>query len=374
MKEYKSILLVRLRAVGEVVMTLPVLDIVRRNYPNAFLAMLVESPCEEIFEADSRADKVFVFNKPYLRSLPYHKKMKAFWEFVFSLRQQRFDLAVDLHNVSRSQWLTFLSGARERIGMRTRALTYHLHTTTMEALRDTRQHNIARYLQILRNMGMNVDEYTYEMKISPDALQWAGQWLTEQTRNRAVRVVLHPGAAHVHKCWPVEQFARFGDLLAERHQADIIITCGPGEMSLGEQVQKNMRAESRLVADVGLQQLAALLSKCDLLVSNDTGPTHISSVVGTPTIAVIGPTNPYVSGPATTCSRIVWAERYCSPCYRDMFTCPIRKCFMMIEPEQVLEIANKILQEGRPIQHESAVPGIHPRKDLPKRAYVASRV
>lgn len=374
MKQYNSILLVRLRAVGEVVMTLPVLDIVRRNYPNAFLAMLVESPCEEIFEADTRVDKVFVFNKPFLRSLPYHKQMKAFWEFVASLRKQRFDLAIDLHNVSRSQWLTFLSGATERVGVKTRALTHHLHTTTVEALRDTRQHNIARYLQILKTMGMNVEEYTYQMSLSEDALLWADQWMKQHTLGNRVRVVLHPGAAHIHKCWLPDQFARIGDLLTESNQAQIIITCGPNERTLSEDVQRQMRSPSQVISDISLQQMAALLAKSDLLISNDTGPTHISSVVGTPTIAVIGPTNPYVSGPATTCSRIVWAERYCSPCYRDMFTCPVRKCFLMIEPEQVLEIARSILEQGRPEKHESAVPGIHPRTDLPKRAYVASRV
>jgi len=372
--DYRSILLVRLRAVGEVVMTLPVLDVVRRNFPKAHIAMLVESPCEEIFSADERVDEMFVFDKPYLRSLSYAKRMAAFWSFVGSLRKRRFDLAIDLHNVSRSQWLTFLSGARKRVGVRTRGATHKLHNILLDLPRDTRQHNIARYIHILKHMGMSVDEYTYEMRISSEADARAEQWIANNGLRGLKKVAIHPGAAHIHKCWPTDRFARLGDILVQKHDADVIITCGPGEHPLGEEVRQQMKSPAHILSDCGLQQLGAILSKCDLTISNDTGPTHISSVVGTPTIAVIGPTNPFLSGPATTCSAIVWAERYCSPCYRHMFTCPLRKCFAMIEPEMVLEKAERMIANGHPKKHQSAVPGLHPRYDFPKRSYIPGRI
>lgn len=359
-----SILLVRLRAVGEVVMTLPVVDVVRRNLPNTHLAMLVEAPCDQIFAGDSRVNEVFVFDKPSLRSFPYPKRLKAFSKFVLSMRKRHFDMAIDLHNVSRSQWLTFLSGSRNRVGLKTRAMTCHLHTRILNLPEDSRQHNITRYMEILKSIGLDVSEYTYEMRLSEQAIGWAKSWLETGGVADQKHVVIHPGAAHRHKCWPPSQFARLGDLLYEHFHADVIVSCGPGETPLGEEVQQGMKSPARLACDMDLQQLGALLSLCDLTVSNDTGPTHISSAVGTPTLAVIGPTNPYKGGPATTCSEVVWAERYCSPCYRHMFTCPLRKCFSMVTPERAFDRATAMLEQGRPERIHSSVPGVHRRKDL----------
>ena len=176
---------------------------------------------------------------------------------------------------------------------------------------NTAQHETQRYLDVVRALGVDITDAEPEVFVDSAGTAWVSNFLeSEQLNDNRPIIGLNPGAATAYRRWEASNFAVLGDRLHERYGAHIVITTGPREGELAAQVAKQMSHPPVTVNQATTMELAALLQRCDLYISNDTGPMHLSTAVKTPTVAVFGASNLIPMGTAVGktcrgCARIV---------------------------------------------------------------------
>ena len=163
---------------------------------------------------------------------------------------------------------------------------------------NTAQHETQRYLDVVRALGVEVVHDEPEVFVDDAGKGWCNGYLENLNLNDGKPIIgLNPGAATSYRRWPSDNFAILGDMLHQAYDAHIVITTGPKENELGRQITEQMAYSPSVVDNITPMQLAALLQRCDLYISNDTGPMHLSTAVKTPTIALFGGSSPTQWGP-----------------------------------------------------------------------------
>jgi lipopolysaccharide heptosyltransferase II len=272
---------------GDAVMSLPFLRAIRTAHPGDELAVLAPRGPAAIYRAEGSASQVFDSSEGFLAN-------------ASRLRAERFDDAWLLPNSFRAALLAFLGGARRRLGY----ATDHRAILLTDALPppDGTLHQIRDYDALLRARGIEPDLEPPRLPVPDAARALAHRALADAGWSSYERPVLFsPGSAKAHiKRWPPERFAALADALALRGLPCGILA-GPEETGLGGRVSTAARAPLPVLGpDLDPVALAALLSRARLLVSNDSGPMHLAAAVGTPVIALFGPTDPALVGPYGT--------------------------------------------------------------------------
>ena len=211
-------------------------------------------------------------------------------KLVYQIAQRKFQMAVILQPTFRLVLHTFLSRIPLRVGFETN--TGGKRLLSIAVPNNTEQHETQRYLDVVRALNIEVTDNEPEVFVNNEGKAWAGNFLKTQKIDDAKPVIgLNPGAATVYRRWDAANFAVLGDLLHETYRAHIVITTGPREGTLANQVAAQMSHSPVIVNQTTPMQLAALLQRCNLYISNDTGPMHLSTAVKTPTIALFGASN-----------------------------------------------------------------------------------
>ena len=281
-------------------MSLTVVEAVRRQWPDVRLGFLVESPHEQLLEADARIDRIHVFDKQRWMAAGIGTALGEFWRLVRQLRSEKYEVIADLHGVPRSQWMARLAGGRRRVG---RASGYWhdvlIHERTkVEWSGKHNKHNLEWLLEIVAPLGVRREITPPKLSVSKQARLKARQWLQDRGLAGQPLIGLHPGSISQKK-WPTEQYIELGRLIKGQLGAKVVITAGPGEEALAEAIAEAIGREDAQVAALShLLEVAALLETCSVFVGGDTGPMHMAAAVGTPVVAVfMDPSNPYRSGP-----------------------------------------------------------------------------
>ncbi len=301
--------------IGDAVMSLPFLWAVRRTHPSDRLSVLARSGPATIYRAEGSADEVL------LRS--------SFAADVVGLRRGRFDEAWLLPNSFRAALYAFASGARRRIGYATERRG-PLLTHARPAPAGT-AHQLRDYDALLTEHGIAPDASPPRLPLPEAARARADAVLSAAGLGNARLAALCPGSAFAAtKRWPAERYAALADALSERGFACALLI-GPAERELGARVASSARARVPVLgADLDPVELAALLARARVAVTNDSGPMHLAGAVGTPTVAFFGATDPGRTGPSGSPSRVL--DRYvsCSPCFQT--ECPYgHECMREIE-------------------------------------------
>ena len=285
----KRILVIRLDRIGDVVLSTPVLQVLREAYPTAHLAMMVRPICRELVEGNPSLNQVMLYDKD-----GRHHGIISTIRFALGLRRDRFDTALVLHPSNRSHWIPWLAGIPVRIGYDRR--TPWLLTRRLQHDKPAGNRHESDYaLDVVRALGVEVGAVPEPViRPSPHMGTAAEAWLTRHdVRSDEPLLAIHPGASDSVKRWPVDRFARLGDRLAAARGVRIIVVNGPDHVALGREVIARM-ASHHLDASgrLSLGILAALLARCQALVSNDSGPVHIAAAVGTPVVSLFGRNQP----------------------------------------------------------------------------------
>jgi ADP-heptose:LPS heptosyltransferase len=295
---------VRLSALGDVVRTLPAVSSLRAAYPGAHIAWLVEPAAAGALEGQPWVDEVLVFPRQelaaQLRSLAWSSAAAGFARFARRLRRRRFDLVLDFHSLLRSALLARLSGAPRRIAYARpfgRELSY-LFATRRARLGPGRLSRFERNQALVRFLGVTAPPSPLPYRVDPAALARAQAALGPGPRP----VALHPGssARTGHKRWPAERHAALARALREREGASCVVTFGPdrSEREAALAVVAASGGAARLAPETPrVADLAALLRACRLWLGGDTGPLHLASLVGTPVVQLLGPTDPVENAP-----------------------------------------------------------------------------
>lgn len=300
-----SIAIVKLSALGDVIHALPVARALRRHLPEATLTWIVEAREQAILRDHPDIDRVIpVDTRRWRRLLRTPAGAREVWEKLGRLRTRvrhaRFDVAVDLQGLAKSGFLTLYSRAPLRIGFarsHCRELnwlfTNHHVTPPARAV-----HVVDQYLSLLSPLGVPATPAEFHVPVRPKADRCMADFLGEHGVKSTDRIVaLNPGAGRPEKRWPVAHFRALAERLGTEGEARVLLLWGPDEIHMARQIGDELSTRPLLAPPTDLDELAALLRRCSLMVANDTGPLHLAAALGTPALGLFGPTRAARNGP-----------------------------------------------------------------------------
>jgi lipopolysaccharide heptosyltransferase I len=296
------ILLIRLSALGDVIRTLPLLAPLRHRFPLARISWLCEPAQEPVVAPQPLVDEVLIFPRRDLaRALSSGRLARVALRsrsVVRELRRRRFDIVLDAQGTYKSGILMRLSGAPLRIGFARGAAKEYLPGAANRLVTPDppRQSRVDKALALLGPLEADPSRARAELPVVEElARQAAGIWAEE---GAGARVILSPGASsrQDYKRWPADRFAAVGAGLAAAG-ARVRVAWGPGEEDLAAQVESLSGGTAQRLPPTSLPLLAETLRAADLFIGNDSGPMHLAWLVGTPVVAIYGPTDPILNAP-----------------------------------------------------------------------------
>lgn len=341
------VLVIRLGALGDVVRTLPAVSALRAALPRARISWLVEPASAGVLAGQPWLDEVLVFPRAELAGALARGRLvtagRRLADFVRTLRARRFELVVDFHSILKSGLLARASGAPLRLAYappfgREGAWLFANRLARVTPRRISR---FERNLALVRALGVEPAPDPTPMRVDAAAL---GALLPGDGP-----VAIHPGTSPgtPHKRWTAEGYGQVAAALRRETGIGSVVTFGPdaAERRFAEAVVAASDGAARLAPPTtSLGELAALLARCRLYVGSDTGPMHVASLVGTPVVQILGPTDPVENAPfAGTPSRTVRVPVACSPCRRG---CAAALCMRVVSPGAVTDAARALLAAG----------------------------
>lgn len=280
---YKNILIVRTDRIGDVVLTTPAINALRRAYPTARISVLVAPAARDLVDGNVCLDEVLVDDRRN-----EHKGLKGFLKLVWALRRKRFDLAVVLHTKKRTNLMCFLAGIPVRIGYKNEKFGFLLNRPLEDMRHKGEKHEAQYCLDVVKALGIEADDLRVYLPVKEDDIQWADRFRQEHCTAGAVRLIaIHAGASDPSKRWPESRFAQLMDALIDRYTAKVVMIGGFEISAVAQKIISLSKGGAvDLTGQTTVGQLAGLLARCDLLVSNDSGPVHVAAGVGTPVVSI----------------------------------------------------------------------------------------
>lgn len=330
--------------VGDAVMTIPAMRELRRIFPKSEITLHTRDWAKGIFQDADFIDEILTFEpeKSIFKTVIAQGKI---------LRKRQFDLAVILPNSFESALVAALGKVSVRFGYAKEGRSFLLTDAVKIPGCKNQKHEIFYYLNLIAEVenkffGTKASlegDPQFDLVVSNDRKQKAHDFLLESGIDLSRKIVAFcPGSTNSRaKRWHSESYAALNDKIQSQLNANVILIGAEKELDVSLEVAKKSRLKPIvLTGKTTVAEAAAILSVCDLLVSNDTGPAHISAALGTKTLVIFGPTNPLTTRPWS--SQIIRNDVECSPCMlRD---CPIdHRCMAWISAEQVFaEVEEKL--------------------------------
>lgn len=327
-RDFQRILIIKPSAIGDVVHTLPILNLVRRKWPRATIAWLITPQCAGLIEGHPLLDELIIFDRK--RFAGAWKSIAAFKElhrFTKSLRERKFDLVLDLQGLFRSGWLTGKTRAQVRVGFsnaREMAPIFYTHKVPIDTME---QHAIDRYLKLAEFIGCDDGPVEFPFATAETDRQHVREVLGQINRY----ALLLPGTNWQTKRWPVEKFAALVEPLRQRLGLTSVLAGGPDAAAMVH----HFPGAINLAGRTSLRQLCALIESAAVVIANDSGPMHIASALCRPLITLFGPTNPIRTGPFNRLETVLRLDLPCAPCYSRR--CTHTSCLAWIDVESVLD-------------------------------------
>lgn len=345
------ILIVKLSAIGDVVHTLPALNALRARYPKAHITWLVEAAAADLVLGHPAVDQVLVCHRrQWIKGL-FTARWPSFLQqiriFIRRLRHRQYDMVFDFQAALKGAvWIAMARG-RRKIGF-DRGMEHQEHSYLVlnERIRAVSQeiHALDRNILMLEPAGISRPAIEYNLPITAEHDRKADGLLSSLgIRDRQPFVVINPMAKWETKLWEQNKFAQVADGIRTDIGWPVVFTGGPGDSAYNEVILNRMHTTAaNLAGRTDLMTLAALLRRARLMVTTDTGPMHMAAAVGTPTVALFGPTAPWRTGPYGKGHRVVRTDLPCSPCFKRH--CPDRlACMSSIGVDQVLAAVHESL-------------------------------
>ena len=340
-RTYDRILVLKLRYIGDVLLSTPVLTRLRESFPKAHLTVLVNAGTEGVLRGHPAIDEVLLVERG---------NWAGDVRLVRELRRRRFDLAVDLTDGDRSAILARLSGAPVRVGYNSeKRWRGRLYTETVQADRFV-MHAVPYHLQATEALGLLGPPPAPTLALAPEAKEAAARLLKHAGIDTVHPLVcVHPGARWWFKSWPPERFAALADRIQRETSAQVVFLGGRGERDIVDRIAMVMRSpHRRLVGHTNLQELAAVLEKAALMVSNDNGAMHMAAALHVPVIGLFGPSDPVVWGPWGEGHRTFYKNVDCRACFHPDCFRGEENCMRQISVDEVWDAVKERLHSCVP--------------------------
>ena len=345
MKDPKRILITRTDRLGDVVLSTPVIRHMRKLYPEAYIAFLVRPQNKAVVESNPDLNEVIVYDK-YGTEKSFFKTIK----FALGLRKKNFDTAIALHPTNRAHMIFFIAGVPVRIGY-DRKMACLLTEKIPHIKQEGKKHEVGYNFDLLEKAGFYTEGFdrTPYMSTSKEDKLVVDAVLKDNDVKRNI-IVMHPGASCISKRWPPERFAEVADVLSSKYNRDIVIVGGEETEELSSQVIEHIKTKAvDLTGVLLLSELAELLSRSSLFISNDSGPVHVSVAVGTPVVAIFGRKDPGLSperwGPLGEKDIYLHKDVGCDKCLAHKCLKGFA-CLTAITSEDVIKASDKILGQA----------------------------
>jgi ADP-heptose:LPS heptosyltransferase len=308
----RNILVIDFGQLGDVVMSLPALRAIRDKFPRARITVAVGKPCADLIELSRCADGTLAVDRVALRDGFKPLSVLRLLQLVRDVRRRQFDFVIDLHSLSETNLLGFLSGAPRRLySRRPRSLDFLANFKPRPPFEaDHRgRHLVDRYLDVLTPL---------ELHNAPAVPRLATRAVDDQKIERILKkakadtgaplVGLFPGAGHPSRCWPLERFAELADFLMRNQGACVLVFCGPEERPLLPAMRTLFPKATVILDRLSIPELAAAQARLTVFVSNDTGPMHVAAAVGSPIVLLLDKRAPDSYLPRASQRRVIYSN------------------------------------------------------------------
>jgi ADP-heptose:LPS heptosyltransferase len=330
----RRILLIRLRRIGDIVLTTPAVRALRLALPEAEIVYVVEEPYRKLLEGHPDLDGIIIVGRSQTRT--------GFGKLVRKIRRKRFDAVLDFHGGPRASLLTWLSGAKLKIGydIKWRGFIYGIRIPRRRD--DGPIHSVENHVNLVRALGIDVGE------IPGLALPPANGSPEAREKDGIGTILLHIGAGNRFRAWGADNLARLAALLNGIPGFRVILIGGPEDVAGASAILAGAPGTESLAGRCDLAELRDLMSRAAVFVGPDSGPMHIATAVGLPIVAWFGPTLPANFGPwkARGGARIIEKDLPCRPCRQHECLSGDYRCLRDVTPEEVRDAVVSTLRAG----------------------------
>ena len=342
----KRVLIVRLRSIGDTVLSTPSLFALKRFLPHASVDILLEDWVAPVLDGFPFVDNVITLER---------KSTAARARVARQLRANNYDVVYNLHGGTTATLLTRATGARHRVGYQTyqyARLHNHLSPASSSLWGRDKTHSVEQQLALLGWTGVPVsDRPPTELAVTPAASATISARLQAAGLKDIAFAVIHPAAAFATKQWAADKFGRVAADLRNRGLAVIAITTA-NQKPIIDEMYKNTAAPAAAFTDLSLPEITALLAGARLFVGNDSGIAHIAAAVKTPSVVIFGSSNtvhwrPWTPSVSSSAAEVVVEEMDCQPCHGyfcEKFDEP--ECIKRVPVERVIAATERVLRES----------------------------
>lgn len=340
----EKFLVVRTDRMGDVILSLPVLEAIKSSYPKSHVTVMISPYTKDIVKNNPHLDDVIIDDYKDV-----HSGTGGFFRLVKKIRGEKFDVCVLLHPTFRLAILLFLSGIRYRIGTGYRWYQIFFNRKIYQHRKKNLKHESDYNMDMLKPLGIKLQRILPKVYLSKREESVADRIFGDyKIKKEDVLLAIHPGSGDSSLNLPIKRFAQAADSLIEDMNAKVIITGTEREKGLANLMESYMRNKPvNLVGKTNLRQLAFLLKKVDVFISNSTGPMHLSVALGTPTVAIFCPifaARPIRWGPLGDGHEVILPTvPICLKCKPR--SCPYYNCMEKIKAEEIVSKAKSILKE-----------------------------
>jgi len=341
--------------IGDVVMISPALAALRRRYPDARLHVVCLPHLAECYIENPAVDAVVVFDRRGSDA-----GAAGLWRFAAKLRRSGYDMAVLFPKAIGGALMARLARIPVRVGLAADGRGWLLTHPVPLSAELRRRHHVEIFLDVARAAGCDIIDRSPFFPVTSQADDWARAFLQENGAGRfPFLMAMHVGASKRPRAWHLERFVETARRLGDTHGAGVLLVGGRGEgddmakaaASLGERA---INACGR----TSIQQMAALIARCRVLLGNDSGPMHLASALGVPVVAIFGPgdpsrTAPYVASESSDSRVAIVSRRYpCAPCrqafFKECYPSPAGKpmCLESIGVAEVVRAASALIEKS----------------------------
>ena len=346
MTEVNSILIIRLSAIGDVVMASPLIKAARRRYPQARIAWLAQPEVKGLLEQDPDLDEVIVWPRSEWRRL---WKERHWWALICEVRRFRrmlqayqFDLVVDVQGLMKSAVLARLSGARERIGLGSKEGSARLMRRVIPKPEKSLRIG-SEYLHIARELGWDVSDFEMDIALGPEDEAFVKEFIGQKRLENGY-VVFCPFTTRPQKHWFEDRWVTLASRIDDKFGLPIVMLGGPGDKEAAGRIESLAgQGLMNLTGQTSLRQAAALIKHAKGLIGVDTGLSHMGIAFNTPTVNLFGSTAPYLDTTRDN-AVVIYHAMSCSPCRRNPVCDGDFTCMRKITEDEVIDTLSKVMQ------------------------------
>jgi lipopolysaccharide heptosyltransferase II len=346
---WRRLLVMKLVAVGDLVVCLPMLKALKKSFPEAHIAILVTPRVSQIVQGCPYVDEIISYD-----IFGREKGPSGLVKIIRRLRKRKFDLVLELDHYYRiTTLISYLAGIPKRAGFDLSGQGRRsLYTIRIPYSVD--KHEVEVFLEAASLIGADASEKELvEIWVSQEDREFVTEFLKSVAVSEADLLIgIHPGTGQssVSRRWPPDRFARLADWLVEEHNAKVIFTGAPSEIPLVNEIRRTMKTDPIVsTGRTNLKQLAEIAKRCRIFISGDTGPLHIAAAMKTRVLGLFGPNTPSKWGPYGKGHRVIYKGLPCSPCVKQYLgqvpDCLNPVCITDISVEDVQEVVSEMLQE-----------------------------